>query len=210
MDPRAALAGSTTAPALATSALRGGQHDIGLVECVLQVANAVIARGLEDVGPALTAIGRAVDATAVMGGVTESRDDHQIRIGRIDKDAVDLHGVLEPDVPPALAGIGGLPHAVAEAAADGVAGTGINDVGIGGCDLNGPDAIDARLLIKDGEPRHAGAGGLPDAAQWRAEVEGAGVADDTGHGGNTASVVGPHIAPLESRIEVGIHLCRRG
>ena len=210
MDPRAALAGSTTAAALATSALRGGQHDIGLVECVLQVASAVIAGDLEDVGPALTPIGRAVDATAVMGGVTESRDDYQIRIGGIDEDAVDLYGVLEPDVLPALAGIGGLPHAVAEAAPDGVAGTGINDVGIGGCDLDGADAVNARLLIKDGEPRHAGAGGLPDAAQWRAEVEGAGVADDTGHGGNTAAVEGPHVTPLESRIEVGIHLRRRG
>ena len=206
LGPGSTLAGSTTGPTLATSALRGGQHDIGLVERRLQVASAVIAVGFEDVGPALTAIGGAVDATAVMGRVAESRDDHQIRIGGIDKDAVDLHGVLEPDVLPALAGIGRLPHAVTEAAADGVAGTGINDVGIGGCDLDGADAIGARLLIEDRKPRHTRARGLPDAAQWRAEVEGAGVPDDTGHGGNTAAVKGPHITPLEARIEVGIHL----
>jgi hypothetical protein len=158
----------------------------------------------------LAAIGGAVDTAAVVGGVAESGDDYEIRIGGIDKDAVDLHGVLEPDVLPAFAGIGGLPHAVAEAATDGVAGTCINDVGVGGCDLDGADAVDARLLIKDGEPRDAGAGGLPDAAEWRAEVEGAGVADDTGHGGDTAAVEGPHITPLEPRVEVGVHLRRYG
>ena len=145
-----------------------------------------------------------------MGGIAERGDDHQVRIGGIDKDAVDLHRVLEADVLPGLAGIGRLPHAVAEAAADGVAGAGINDVGIGGSDLDGADAIDARLLIEDGEPRHAGAGGLPDAAQRRADVERAGVADDTGHGGDASAVERPHITPLESRIEIGIDLRRRG
>src|SRR5579872_3772402 len=108
-----------------------------------------------------------------MRGIAKSRDDHQIRISGVGNDAVDLHRVLESDVLPALAGIGGLPHAVAEAAADGVACAGVNNVGIRGRDLDGADTIYARLLVKNGVPRYATAGGLPDAAQWRAEVKGA-------------------------------------
>ena len=127
----------------------------------------------------------------------------------IDKDVGDLHRVFEADVLPGLAGIGGLPHAVAKAAADGVAGAGIHDVGIGWSDLDGADAIDARLLIEDGKPGHAGAGGLPDAALGRAHIEHAGLADDAGDRGDASAMEGPDVTPLEAGIEVGIDLrCR--
>ena len=193
----------------AARALRGGQHDTGLVVCVLQVARAVVVGGLENVGPGLAAIGGAVDTAAVVCGVAEGGDDHQIGIVGIDQDAVDLHGVLQADVLPGVAGIGGLPHAVAEAAADGIASAGINDVGIGGSDLDRADAIHALLLVEDGEPGHAGAGGFPDAALRRADVEHAGLADDAGDRRDAAAVERSDVTPLEAGIEVGIDLRRR-
>ena len=91
---------------------------------------------------------------------------------------------------------------------NGVAGAGIHDIGIGGSDLDGADAIDARLLVEDGEPGDAGAGGFPDAAQRRAEVERAGVADGAGDGGDSSAMERPHVSPLEARIEIGIDLRR--
>ena len=110
----------------------------------------------------------------MVGGIAEGGDDDKVGIGGIDEDAGDLYGVFKTDVLPGAAGIHGLPHAVAEAAANGVAGAGIDDVGIGGSDLNGADAIYARLFIEDGEPGSAGAGGFPDAALGHAGIEHAG------------------------------------
>src|SRR5580698_514479 len=110
----APITGSATGTALATCALRGSQHHAGFVERVLQIARSVIAVWLQDVG-------RAVHTTAVVSGVAKGRDDHQLGICGVDDDAVDLHGVLEPDVLPALTGVARFPHAVSEAAADGIA-----------------------------------------------------------------------------------------
>ena len=42
----------------------------------------------------------------------------------------------------------------AEAALNGVARTCIHDIGIGGSDLNGSDAVDALLLVEDGVDLH--------------------------------------------------------
>src|SRR6185437_12848672 len=120
----AAVAGTETE---AARALRGGQHDIGIVVGVLQVARAIIICGLQNVVPALAAIAGTIDTSAMVGGIAKRGDEQQVGIGRIDKNAVDLHSVLEADVLPGLTGIGGLPHAVAKAAADGVASAGIND-----------------------------------------------------------------------------------
>jgi hypothetical protein len=109
---------------------------------------------------------------------------------------------------PGFAGIGGLPHAVAEAAADGIAGAGINDIRIGGSHLDGADAVDARLLIEDGKPCGAGAGGLPDAALGCAKIIHAGLADDAADSSDAAAVKRPDVTPLEAGIEVGIDLRR--
>ena len=110
---------------------------------------------------------------------------------------------------PGFAGVGGLPHAIAEAAADGVAGAGINDIGIGGRDLDGADAIHALLLVEDRVPGDAGAGGFPDAALGHAGVEHTGLADGAGDRSDAAAVERPDVTPFEAGIEVGIDL-RRG
>src|SRR6185437_10133827 len=199
----AAVAGTETE---AARALRGGQHDIGIVVGVLQVARAIVICGLQNVVPALAAIAGAIDTSAMVGGIAKRGDEDDVGVGRIDKNAVDLHSVLEADVLPGPAGIGGLPHAIAEAAADGVASAGINDIGIGGSDLDGADAIDARLLIEDGKPHHAGTGSFPDAAQGRADVEHSGAAADTGHGRDASAVEWTDVTPLEACIEVRVDL----
>src|SRR5579862_1883163 len=96
--------------------------------------------------------------------VTESGDKHKISVGRVNNDAVDLHRVFESDMLPALASITGFPHAIAKASADGVTGSGVNDIWVRGCDLNCADTVNTRLLIKDWGPRHTSTGRLPYAA----------------------------------------------
>jgi len=200
----AAVAGS--AAAKAAGALRRCEHDLRIVVGVFQVARAIVIRGLQHVGPGLAAIGGAIDTAAVVIDIAKRGDEHQVGIGGIDHDAGDFHHILEPHVLPAFAGIGRLPHTVAEAAANRVPGSGINDVGIGWSDLDSAEAIHARLLIEDREPGHACAGRLPNAAQRRTHVERAGIADDTAHGGDASAMERPDVPPLEPRIEVGIHL----
>ena len=110
---------------------------------------------------------------------------------------------------PCGAGIGRLPYAVAEAAANRIASAGVDDFRIGGSDLDGADAIDAGFLIHDGKPGDAGAGGFPDATQGRPDVERAGIAHDTGHRGDASAVEWTNVSPLEAFVEVGIDLRRR-
>ena len=205
----ASTGAATTARARASGALRGSQHDIGIVKRGLQIARAVVVLGLQDVGPGLAAIGGTVNSAAVMTGIPEGGDNHQVVICGIDNNAVDLHRVLEADVLPCCAGIGRLPHPIAQAAPDGVAGSGINDIGIGRSDLDGADAIHAGLLIHDWQPGHAAAGGFPDAAQWRAGIKHAGIADDAGHRRDASAVERPNVPPFEAAIKAGIDLrCR--
>ncbi len=199
----------------ATRALGVSQHDAGITVVEHHFARAVITGGLEDVGPGPAAIRGAVDAAAVVGGVTEGGDDDHIGVGGINQDAVDHHGVFKADVLPGLAGIGGLPHAVAQAAQEGtdhggVTGAGIHDIRIGGNDLNGADGIHAFYLVEDGEPGDAGTGGFPDASLGRARVIHAGLADDAGDRGNAAAVERADVPPLKAGIEVGVDMRGRG
>ena len=126
LGTRAAVGAGETA----SSALSSGQQNARVVKGVFHIACAVVVGGLQSDRPGLAAIGGAVDTAAFAGGIAECGDNHEVRIRGVNKDAGDLHGVFQADVLPGAAGISGLPHAVAEAAADGVAGAGINDIGI--------------------------------------------------------------------------------
>ena len=200
-----------------SSALGRGQHDTRCVVSKLQVPCAIVSSRVEDVRPCLAAIGGPVDSASVVIGISQRRHGHEVGIGRIDEDAVDLHRIFQTDVLPCTARIDGLPHAIAEAAPDGVAGTGIYDICIRRSDLDGADAVDAGLVVEDGVPGHAAAGGLPDAALRRTDVEHASLAavraavlaNDAGHGGDAATVEWPDVTPLQARVEIGAHLSGR-
>ena len=84
--------------------------------------------GSQRVLPRLAAVGRAIDALAVVLRVALRRRDDEVRILRIDHDLVDLRRLLEADVRPRLAGVGRLVHAVAERSLHRVTGAGIDDV----------------------------------------------------------------------------------
>ena len=112
----------------ATRALGRREHDVRHVVGVLDVARAVRVLRPQRVLPRPAAIGRAVDALARVSGVALRRGDDEVGILRVDDHLVDLDGLLEADVRPRLARVGGLVHAVAERALHGVAGADVDDV----------------------------------------------------------------------------------
>ena len=91
----------------------------------------------------------------------------------MDADPRDRLRLLQADVRPRLAGVGGLVDAVAlddVAAQLGLAHPGVDDVGIRRRDRDGADRRGLDLLVGDRPPRQAAVGRLPDAAAGRAEV----------------------------------------
>ena len=70
----------------------------------------------------------------------------------------------------------------------GLAGAGINDVGVGLADGDGADGGE-RPALEDALPRFAVVGGLPHAAAGRADVLHVGVTFDDGDGGAVVVVV---------------------
>src|SRR5262249_33678707 len=148
-------------------------------------------------GPA--AVGRAIDPLSVVSRITLSRRDDEVWILRVDADLVDLRRLLEADVRPGLARVGGLVHTVTARALHGVAGAGVDDVRIARRDLNGADAVHVRELTEDRRPRHAGAGGFPDPARRSADVEDAGLCGTEGasHGRDATAVERTDVAPLQ-------------
>src|SRR5262249_60501891 len=107
---------------------------------------------------------------AVAPGVPLCGRDDEVRILRIDEDLVDLRRLVEADVRPRLAGVGGLVHAVTERALHRVAAARIDDVRIGGRNLDRADAGDVSGFVEHREPRGAGARALPDAAGGHAHL----------------------------------------
>src|SRR5439155_23472041 len=114
---------------------------------------------LEDLLPRFAAVLGAVDAALGVGpeGVTQYRGKGDVGVARVDGHLADLAFLL-PDVQPVLAAVGRSVNAVADddVAADvGLAGAGVDDVGVGR--RNG-DAADGGidLVVKDGFPGVAG------------------------------------------------------
>ena len=137
-----------------------------------------------------------------MPRVALRRREHQIRIFRIDHDLVDLDRVLEANVRPRLTRIDRFVHAVAERTLHRVTRARVHNVCVGRCHLNRADAVDVRELIEDREPRHARAGGFPNAAGGRADVEHARLTDRAGDGRDAPTVKRADVAPAETGKEV--------
>jgi len=105
--------------------------------------------------------------------MAERRDEHAIRVPRIDDQRADLPRIAQPEMRPGPAGVGGLVDAVADrqirtlksfAAAD------VDDVRIGRRDRDGANRL-RRLPVEDRCPRPAVIVRFPDTAVVDADVE---------------------------------------
>ena len=121
------------------------------------------------------AVLRAKDATLIVGGedVAQHGDVHKIRVCRVDADAPDLPGIAQPRMNPGATAIARTVHA--DAGRDVVArtcraGANVNDIRIGIRNGDGADRAGLERSVRDVPPRHAGVGGLPDAASCGPEV----------------------------------------
>ena len=126
--------------------------------------------------PRLAAVLRPVDAALRPPAerVADRRDVRDVGILRMNFQLPDLPDVLQPDVVPGAAGVGGLEDAAAEdhvrsnrfaARAD------VDDVGVGIRDVDGADRSGGDLPVGDGRPRQPVVLRFPHAAAGRAHVE---------------------------------------
>ena len=130
-------------PRVPAALMRHGEQHVGIVRIDRDVADAGVLADLEDLRPGVAAVGGLVEAAIAAGRPQRAigRDEHDVRIARIDDDAADVLGGLEPEVPPRAAGIVAAIDAVAVADAALV-------VGLAGADPDG-----AGVLAIDRPPR---------------------------------------------------------
>src|SRR5438046_677124 len=143
---------------------------------------------------------------ALLVDVSLGRDQHEVRVARIDQDRGDLSRAVEAQVLPGLAGIDRLVDAVAfvdAAAGDQVAHADVDHVSVGGGDFEGADRGRGGDVVEDRRPGFADAGGFPDAAEGEADVEDAGLADGARDRRDAPAANRPEVAPDEPGEEVG-------
>src|SRR5262249_18262509 len=107
--------------------------------------------------------------------------------------------LLLPDVLPRLAGVGAAVDAVADldVAADvGLAGAGVDHIGVGGGDGEGAEGGGGEL-VGEGVPADAAVGGLPDAGRGGGRVVGGGVGGDAGGAAGASAEGGADVAEGE-------------
>jgi len=141
--------------------------------------------------PGLAAVGGFVNAAFrfvgrdTQDGMSERAHDDNVRIAWIDDHGRNVMRIVEADVRPREACVGGFVHPVAFGL---LAGADVNDVGIRRRDCHRPNRGYA-LAIEDGSPHGAAIGGFPSTAAGRAHVIDGCVAGNACDGGNAAAAV---------------------
>ncbi len=192
---------------------RRREHHLRIVECPGDLLRAGLVVDVQRLRPIPAAV-RAAENTAHVHELVDvalCRDQHQVRILRIDEDRRDLLRFVEPQVLPRLAGVDGLVHPVPlidAAAGDEITHADVNDVGIGRRDLHRSDRRCLLHGIEDRIPRRAGARRLPHAAKRKPDIERAGLADHSADGRDASAAERTDHAPLQARDEVRLE--RRG
>src|ERR1035441_10366347 len=135
--------------------------------------------------PGLAAIGSAKDAALGVRTkcVSEGGDKSDVRIARVDDDRTDVARVLEADIRPGAAGVGGFVNSITVrdiAAKAGFAASRVQYVGIGVRHRDGADRRDA-LVVEYRRPTESAVGALKNASGDGAEIISAGIAR-TAHG----------------------------
>ena len=149
---------------------------VGLSPVDDQIDRAGLVVDVEHLRPGLPSI-TCLEHAAFLAGrpqASHRRDVDNVGIGRVDDDAADLPGFLQPHPLPRLAGVGRLVDAVArvrDADARGVPGADPHDVLVRRRDGQAADAGHV-LSVEDGLKGRAVVGRLPDAAVADRDVEG--------------------------------------
>src|ERR1700688_853239 len=136
--------------------------------------------------------------------MAESADDHDIGVVRIDDNGTNVAGLLEPDVHPRRTCVSRFVHAVTERL---LAGSDVNNVGIGGRESHGTDGRDM-LIIEGGIPNAAAIGRLPYSASRCAHVIDCGISGNPGDGRDTASAVGTKQTPTHRGVQAWVDALR--
>src|SRR5207248_3053692 len=138
--------------------------------------------------------------------MSEDCDEEAIRIARIDDDRGDLLAVVEAEVLPRFAGVGGFVDAVAGGEIGTLqtfAAANVDDVRIGR--RNGDRADRAgRLIVEDRRPDAAVVGRLPDAAVVHADVEKARLSRHAGRGDGASAAKWSDAAPTHCGRRIGL------
>ena len=166
-----------------------------------EVNRADVVAFVEDFLPVRSAVTRAI-YTAVRiraVGVSERCDENEFRIPRIDEDAADLPRVIEADVRPRLACVGGFVDAVAERDLRthvGLARSNIKHVRIRRRDADCPDRWHG-LRVENRIPGAARIFRFPDAAADRAEIESVRLPRHAADGIRAAAAERPNHSPVQ-------------
>ena len=153
--------------------------------------------------PALAAVAGAEHAAFRVRSeqVPERRDQHDIRIARVDEDLADVARALEADVTPALAAVARAVDAVAGGdvvARVRLAGADVEDARIRRRNRERADGT-GRLSVEDRRERVPRVDALPHAAAGGAEVERLGLVGNAGRRRRPAAAERPDEPPRERR-----------
>src|SRR5262249_19489608 len=156
---------------------------------------------VENLVPGFSTSGGAKHAALRIGpkGMAKRRNENDIGIFGMNNDPANMAGIAEPNVLPALAGVGGLENSVAfhdVAANTGFAGTGEDDVRVRLRDRNVAHRGDL-FFVGNRFPRRAAIGGLPNTASHRPEVESGRVAGSARDRQHASGAIGPNRSPGE-------------
>jgi hypothetical protein len=198
-SPPSVVAAADQQPGLAARLPERGVEHVWIrrVHHELDRARRVISK--EDFLPGLAAVGGLEHAAFGIRrpDVAERGHVRHVRVARIEHDARDLLRLLEPDVLPRLAGVGGLPHSVAvrHVAANRILAAADPDyIGILLVDGNGADAA-AEVGVAHRYGGLAAVGGFPDTTARGAEVVLSWTRDRTGNGDDSTGGIGADDAP---------------
>ena len=210
-DPEAAAGpAAVEMPRLHLELPHAGEQRVGVAGVDGEVRAAGVRVHEQRAGPGPAAVRGAVHATLLLGpvGAPERAHEHDVGARRVDDDARDPPGRIEPHVLPAAARVGGAVHAVAErghrADEECLARAGPHHVVRRRRESEGPDRLGG-LAVEDRLPVHAPVLGLPDPAGRGADVGDEGVAR-LAHDGDGPVPLGADEAVTQARPQGGVDL----
>ena len=170
--------------------IRRGHEHVGVAGIDDHVGHAGVLRDLQHLRPRLPAIGRLVEAAVAARGPQRALGGHVdgVAVFRIDDDAADVLGGVEPDVGPRSPAVVALVDAVAirdRSLRVAFAGPDPDDVRTPGVERDPPDRV-RPLRVEDRLPGGAAVDRLPDAARCGADVEDGAVGGIHGNGHDAA------------------------
>src|SRR5882762_3838348 len=196
-------------PGSAVALPHGRKEDVRIARIENEVNAAGVVVEIENFFPVLAAVAGAKDAAFGVRavGMAQGGDECDIRIRGMNDDFADVPGVLQTDVGPSLPGVIRTIDAVAErdiSTDTSLAGSGIEDVGIGIRDSHAADRRGA-LLVEERIPRAAAVRGFPNATGHGAKVIGIRLAGDAGDGQDASPAKGTDQAPFHAGVRFRIN-----